>query len=319
MHYFTTDLDIPIIMTKRQKVNSVIAAEIDFLSNRLCCVCGAKGEHIHHISKTPSDSSFHNLALLCFKCHNEASIKGNIARKLSPETIIRFREDHYKKIDVLRKQELKVFDSPIDVSTSEDVLNITKTAIIILELDKIRHEYYNAKWSKRDDVLNKIYLYSKHSNFRIAHDVFTFLHEVAGQTRGGMTKEVALTVFYIVTDFFPYSEEDDNKKVIQLSQECVFIASNIIYDSVVYLKNYGVYMYSLLILKFVYQKGKSLNLPALIDIVNNEFKEIESLLKGNSKNFEHGIELLKIYKKDIVKGSLTTPPLPAHILKDIKL
>jgi hypothetical protein len=83
--------------------------------------------------------------------------------------------------------------------TEEDVLHITKTAIIIIELEKIKEEYSNTEWEGREEVIKKLYKYSDHSNCQLAKEVFYFLSNVVEQTRGGMTPSIAtLYIFWFL-------------------------------------------------------------------------------------------------------------------------
>src|SRR5262249_35582306 len=78
----------------RQNIPPKIAAEVEFCSDRKCCVCGRPDVQMHHVDGDPSNNAFENLALLCLTHHHEATIHSGIARKLSPETIRRYRKDH---------------------------------------------------------------------------------------------------------------------------------------------------------------------------------------------------------------------------------
>src|SRR5260221_5771058 len=89
-----------------------IEADVMFKSNLQCCICQKKGDHIHHID-SQNGSGFENLALLCYAHHNEATIKGSLSRKLSPETILKFREQHYSAIEDMRRSPIKMFNRPI--------------------------------------------------------------------------------------------------------------------------------------------------------------------------------------------------------------
>src|SRR5260221_2851260 len=80
---------------KRVEIPTAIVAEVQFLSDRTCCVCRVKGKpfQIHHIDDNPANNDPKNLAVLCLECHNETQIRGGFGRKLYAEQIILYRED----------------------------------------------------------------------------------------------------------------------------------------------------------------------------------------------------------------------------------
>jgi hypothetical protein len=73
----------------------VIAAQVQFASDRICCVCRSRGKPIqlHHIDDDPSHNTFANLAVLCFDCHRETQIIGGFDRKLDAEQVTLYRND----------------------------------------------------------------------------------------------------------------------------------------------------------------------------------------------------------------------------------
>ncbi len=302
---------------KRKKIPDEIEARVMFKSNRECCVCNKRGDHIHHL-KDKSDNSFENLALLCFDCHDEASKTGSLRKKLSAKTIVEFRNHKYKEIETKRENSLKQFNSSIIQLTTEDLLTASKNALIILELENIKEEYFAADWYKRADILGRIRKFSNHKNLRVTVDIFSFLSMAADQTRGGMTSEVASSILYDILDFFPAFDDDQNQndKIVELSNECVNIAFNICYDTAIYLKNYDVAMYGLTIFKFIYKEAKRKKLKGLIDEINSKYDELESTLQRPERNdLGDALELVRIFRQDIEDGTLAFPPLPEHLMK----
>ena len=79
----------------RANIPEDIAAQVLFLSNRVCCVCRdpAKSPQIHHIDENPSNNSIDNLAVLCFECHHKTHIKGGFARKLDAAQVRLYRTE----------------------------------------------------------------------------------------------------------------------------------------------------------------------------------------------------------------------------------
>lgn len=305
----------------RKKIPDEIQAEVIFKSNRECVVCDnhKRGDHIHHIDGNNSNNKFENLAFLCFDCHNEASLKGSLKKKLTPKTIIKYRDHKYQVVATARENSLKVFNSPITGLTTEDLLTTTKNAVLIIEIEKIKEGYFSVEWNKRSDVISKLHKYSEHTNFRVAVDVFNFLSLTADQARGGMTTDVAVSIFSLILDFFPHSDkEEENEKVIELASECSQIAFSLVYDSTIYLKNYDIAMYGLTILKFIYKKGKQKELEQLVDKVNETYNELEQTLQRPERNdLGDALQLIREFKADIEEGTLSFPPLSENLMKQI--
>jgi hypothetical protein len=302
----------------RKKIPDDIQAEVIFKSNRECVVCNnhKRGDHIHHIDGDNSNYKFENLAFLCVYCHNEASVTGNIIKKLSPKTIIKYRDYKYEVIAKERENSLKLFNSSVTGLTTEDLLTISKNALIIIEIEKLKEEYFQADWTNRLEIIQKLYKFSDHTNYRIAVDIYNFLSIIADQTRGGMTADISASILSSIIDFFPYSDyETDNEKIIELSNECVNIAFSLVYDTTIYLKNYDIAMYGLTILKFIYKKGKKQKLQQLIDKVNETYIEIEQTLQRPERNdLGDALQLVREFKKDIEEGTLSFPQLSDNLM-----
>lgn len=303
----------------RKKIPDEVQAEVIFKSNRECVVCGnhKRGDHIHHIDGDNSNNKFENLAFLCFDCHNEASLTGNLRKKHTPKTIIKFRDHKYQAIATERENSLRIFNSPVIGLTTEDLLTISKSAIIIIEIEKLKEEYFSADWRKRSEIISKLDKFSGHTNFRVAVDVFNFLSIAADQTRSGMTTDIAVSIFSLLIAFFPYSENDEeNQKTIELANECANIAFSLVYDTLIYLRNYNIAMYGLTILKYIYIKGKRQKLRQLIDKVNETYKEIELTLQRPERNdLGDALQLVREFRVDIEEGTLSFPPLSDNLMK----
>lgn len=303
----------------RKKIPDEIQAEVIFKSNRECVVCDnhKRGDHIHHIDGNNSNNKFENLAFLCFDCHNEASLTGSLRKKLTPKTIIKYRDFKYQVVATERENSLRIFNSPVNGLTTEDLLTTSKNALIIIEIEKLKEEYFSVEWAERSDILLKLHKFSDHTNFRVAVDVFNFLSLAADQTRGGMTTDVASTILSSILNFFPYSDNAaDKDKTIELANECANIAFSLLYDTTIYLKNYEIAMYGLTILKYIYKKGKYQKLQSLIDKVNETYLEIEQTLQRPERNdLGEALQLVNEFRTDIEGGTLSFPPLSDNLMK----
>lgn len=89
---------------RRVQIPDDIATEVQFRSDRTCCVCREKGKsiQIHHIDEDPSNYDEDNLAVLCFECHNSTQTGGGFGRKLDGHQILKYREDWYARVQKRR-------------------------------------------------------------------------------------------------------------------------------------------------------------------------------------------------------------------------
>lgn len=301
----------------RKKLSDELVADVLFKSDRECVVCNARGDHIHHVDGNPENNKFENLAFLCFNCHNEASVTGSLRKKLTPKTIVKYRDLKYEIVTNNRKNVLKLFDSQMNTLTSESLLVASKNALIIIELSKLKEAFFSNEEKNQAQLLAQFHKFSEHTNYRLAIDVFEFLGMISDQARNGMDKETASSIFFLILDFFPISfEESDREKVVELSNLCTRMAFSLAYDDAIYLKNYHVMMYGLSILKFVYKKGKKRKITELIGSVEQTYSELEGILKSrDDSSLLSAIQLIKEFKSDLEVGDLSFPPLSNNLMR----
>jgi hypothetical protein len=79
----------------RTPIPAATAARVLFASNRTCCVCRQAGRpiQIHHIDENPTNHDEHNLAVLCFECHEETQRTGGFARRLDRAQVLLYRDN----------------------------------------------------------------------------------------------------------------------------------------------------------------------------------------------------------------------------------
>ena len=91
----------------RTDIPKQIAAEVQWASDRTCCVCQERGKRflqLHHIDEDPSNHTPANLAVLCLECHAETQVVGGPGRKLDAHQIRLFKTDWEAR--VVRRREL---------------------------------------------------------------------------------------------------------------------------------------------------------------------------------------------------------------------
>jgi hypothetical protein len=202
------------------------------------------------------------------------------------------------------------------ILTEEDVLRITKTAIILLEIEKIKEEYYNENLHSRNIILSKLYRFTDHSNEKIANAIFYFLDSAALVSTAQNPSAIASSIHSLVFTFFPSSYDTEEKERIENGKQCIYIGFNLAYDAFIHLKNFRVAEYGLSILKFIYQKGKRNSMPELTKAVLEQYTELEATLNRPERNdLDNAKEFVKIFKDDLDTRYLSFPILPVHLLK----
>jgi hypothetical protein len=301
---------------KSLNIPAKIAAEIQFISNRCCCICQKQGDHIHHLNDK-YDHTFPNLALLCFDHHHEASVTGGLKRKLSKEEIIRFRDHHYKVIENRRKKQLGNLNHKVKSLTEETLLSASINALIIVEIAKIKSEYFDADFSDRQNILRKLNQFNSHLNPRIAFDLFEFFTRISNQTRNRMSYELAFTFHIIVIESLPslYNKELRKESTV-IAQNCIQIGKNVAYDAFIHLRNLAVAMCGLTILKHIYICAKENRMESLKKEVLQNYEDLGATLSRPERDdLENAKRLTKIFKDDLDQWGLNIPPLPTDLIK----
>lgn len=299
-------------MTKRKKISNTVEADIMFKSDRRCCVCNDLGRQIHHIDQNSSNSEFENLALLCFTCHNDASVTNNIGKKLSAATIKKYRDYQYSVIEAKRSNMLQAPAKTIGKINDTDLFNAALSASIMLEIVKIEDLYFKSSWSKREEFLDELSKYYPLATYRISVFVLEFLLKASNSTRYGMPDSVASKIHsHIICFFPPLNGKDTKKKIYDLGTMALNVGFNIAYDAFIKLDNYYLAANGLSIFKIVYQQAKRTNNTELNEEVMYKYKELESTLnRPERKDLIMAIEMVRLFKGDLDYGTLAYPVIP---------
>ena len=86
-------------MSNRIDLSQEIAAQVQFLSDRTCCICRTPGRgiQIHHIDGDSLNNDIGNLAVLCLECHDKTLHRGGFTRQLTPD-LVKFYNKSWRDI-----------------------------------------------------------------------------------------------------------------------------------------------------------------------------------------------------------------------------
>lgn len=305
----------------RKKVPTAVESEVMFLSNLKCCIDNKKGDHIHHIDGNNSNNNIENLALLCFDCHNLATIKGSLSKKLSPKAIKKFREHHYQVIKTQRENSLKIISGKaIKNLTQENIIEATSTSIVLIEISKIQYEYYNEVKMNRNDILNKILIFKHQSNSRTLVAILEFLNLVVYETRSGLSSNMIYTVEEIILTYFHNLKSDIKANQFnELGKLAINIGHTIIYDTSIHSHNFKSMSIGYSILKFIFSIAIKRKSMILKDLVFETFERLKMQLQRPERNdLENAKTMRKIYLDILEIGDKSQPEYPNEILKLIQ-
>ena len=132
----------------RIQIPTDLVTKVRFASDRTCCVCEERGKayHIHHIDENPSNNVFENLAVLCLECHNETHVKGGFGRQLTPDLVIKYRDEWIDRVRTRRNtaDKLALKMQLGDQSPGEQVEEPDNSFLEPNELKKPPMDYINA-------------------------------------------------------------------------------------------------------------------------------------------------------------------------------
>ena len=194
-------------------------------------------------------------------------------------------------------------------------LEISRTALIQVEILKIKHAYSN-DWNKNEDLLNKLTMFVEHKNETIAEDIFNFIrHYVSVSARSGMPSNLASIINSLILTYFPSSFGNDSiDQRIENGRLCIYIAYDLAYDAFIHSNNFGIAQWGLNILKFIYREGKRNGYTELTKKVLEQYDElIKTLNRPERNDLGNAKELVQLYKDDLETSSLGFPVLPIHL------
>jgi hypothetical protein len=177
-----------------------VAAEVEFRSDRKCCVCSREGTQLHHLDGKPSNNKANNLALLCLRHHDEASRQGGLTRKLSKKAIVKFREHHYRSVQRSRAYAGRMQSG---AGTESSAFEIALDALYVFEIRKLASKR-DSQWSTSRTVLSEIerlgYLWSR----RIRLEALEVLNTLSIEAWNSMPRDIAERTASLALSLLPF-------------------------------------------------------------------------------------------------------------------
>ena len=202
-----------------------------------------------------------------------------------------------------------------------DFLGIVKTAIIIIELEKIKEKYFLCNkddWERKEELLRSLRKYISHNSIELAFEVYLFLSDIATSIRGGETPDIAYLIYSLTTEFLPFSFfEKEREKVENIAKMGIQVGFELAYYSYIYLEDLEVGSQGLRILKWIYQMAKRLKNDMLTKEVIQTFDKLnDTLCRPERNDLELAKEVLNEYRKILDKPTMSIPwDFPKHLVK----
>lgn len=198
----------------------------------------------------------------------------------------------------------------------ELIFRTVLSAQVISEILKIREEYYDTEEKeKKSSILGKLYRYHNHNTDRISDEVFDFLYDIAQNTRAGMQASSAIEIFSLVSTFYNSIEQDEGKSKNRIKQAAM-IGFSIAYDAFIYLKNYYVAAFGLLIIKFAYRQSGIIKNDSYKAFALGRYEELsEQLNRPDRPELKEAIRFVEVFKNDKDNYSISIPVMPNDLRK----
>ena len=168
---------------QRTPIPGDLVAEVLFISDQTCCVCGERGKRvqIHHIDENPNNNTVENLAVLCLDCHDKTQIKGGFGRKLTSLVVTKYRDEWLKTVTLRRDlaNEMAVTRQVGDVSISQQIKAEPRIKIRHTQLADLPVDYINSLPKFKSNLLQQAKKRKSHGStldiIQANHDYFDAL------------------------------------------------------------------------------------------------------------------------------------------------
>lgn len=198
--------------------------------------------------------------------------------------------------------------------SESELLEAAKAAVILVDLEKIKHKYFYSELHLREDILDELRVYKPVSTDITTIEIYNFLFEVADSVNYRSSDNFGVAIFSLVMYFFP-EETGEVDTILGLS---INIGSQLVLASIFNLEDFKIGVYGLSIWKWVYLRATWRGKTETMERVKSEYVHMKNFFyEDNVKisNYEGKIQLIEIFEKDLEKAGLTFPRIPNEILK----
>jgi hypothetical protein len=298
----------------RIAIPKAVADQVIFDADMSCCVCRERGHHIHHIDEDPSNNDLNNLALLCFKHHDEVTATGGLARRLTPSLVAKYRDHWCREVKSRRERE------GVGKSLDDLYFRAAFDAQSCVEVRKLRPRIELAEWEHVPPLLDELAALVSPLATRARIEAIRCLSHLAIMTRHKMPVPIAEAVGDLAEEcldlkcFFLPGEEPP-ARISPLEEELfdygLEIFGSLIHDGDKYLDNL-----------LVVERGCQLFWKMML---HARCMRSELLQKAAEHRYEwhaghrsaDALRLMELYKELAASGQTWLPELPADL--DIKL
>jgi hypothetical protein len=248
-------------------------------------------------------------AKITSKLLEEVEKRGMLIRQYFPKSFLKIKQDHERIREEKAAAVNNLNNKFLDEISEEHLLTASLNAIMIFELSKIKDEWYGLKWgTTRTELLERLFLFSRHSNHRIDYEVLLFLQDVAAQTRFGMPEEMATAVSNLTLMFcsqvYIVSEDKKNETLVNIA---ISIAKSLVYDAMIKLESFEIMMEGLSLLKYIYMTSRKGKDSKYKKFVREAYRYFEDQLNRNEKEYVKQKKLIKLFKEDLDRWGMDYP------------
>ncbi len=201
--------------------------------------------------------------------------------------------------------------------TSRESVSTIRSEIIVLEIDKIKEEYYEKEfeWQTRKQVLKKLNRFLDHSNEHIAERIFYFIDDIYDLRGETEFRQKASDIKDILFNFLPLALGNGNQMGIDNLKMCCHIGHDFAYDSFIYLNDLRTATYGLWIMKQVYQLGKKNGIEVIVEFVHSEYEYLEMQLQRPERtDLLNAQKLAAIFRADLNTRGMCLPDMPQELM-----
>ncbi|PZR29155.1 MAG: hypothetical protein DI535_03840 [Citrobacter freundii] len=208
----------------------------------------------------------------------------------------------------------KEFESDVHRPTLPSI----RTDIIILEIDKIWENYYQAgnDWHAKRPIFNGLNRFLDHSNEHVADRIFAFIDEIYDLRGERDAWGKASDIKTMLSAFLPTGLGNGNPLGIENGRTCCHIGHDFAYDGLIHLKDFRVATEGLWIMKYTYRLAKKNGSAMLVKYVLSEYDHLQMQLATRERDgLGNAKRLTEIFRADLDAPGMFLPELPDELMQ----